>query len=248
MHNLIDVITEESRKFGLEINKRKTFSITISKKNVSPKCKIEIDGIEIKQVGKFEYLGSLITSDAKSDQEIKRRIEIAKTAFKSMSNVLTARNINNQTKLRLIKCYMWSTMMYGCETWTISETMKKQLEAAEMWFLRRMMKISLTKKINERAQTERQIMKQIVKRHCSFLGHVLRKRGIEYQVVTGKVEGKRDRGRQRQTFLGWIGKCFDKSGVDIIRLTDNKTLYHAVTANVRILQGTIRRRRRRPSE
>ena len=49
--------------------------------------------------------------------------------------------------------------MYGCEMWTISETMKKQLEAAEMWFLRRMMKISWTKKItNEnilrRAQTE----------------------------------------------------------------------------------------------
>ena len=213
--------------------------MTISKKNVSPKCKIEIDGIEIKQVEKFEYLGSLKTSDAKSDQEIKRRNGIAKTAFKSMSNVLTARKINNQTKLRLIKCYIWSTMIYGCETWTISETMKKQLEAAEMWFLRRMMKISWTKKItNEevlrRAQTERQIMKQIVKRQCSFLGHVLRKRGIEYQVATGKVEGKRDRGRQRQTFLGWIGKCFDKSGVDIIRLADNKSLYHAVTANVRI--------------
>ena len=27
-------------------------------------------------------------------------------------------------------------------------------------------------------------MKQIVKRQCSFLGHILRKGGIEYQVVT----------------------------------------------------------------
>ena len=77
-------------------------------------------------------------------------------------------------------------------------------------------------------------MKQIVKRQCNFLGHVMRKRGIEYEVVTGKVEGKRDRGRQRQTFLGWIDKCFDKIGVDIIRLADNRTLYHTVAANVRI--------------
>ena len=69
---MIDVITEESRKFGLEINKRNTFGVTISKKNASPKCKIEIDGIVTKQVEKFDYLGSLITSDAKSDQEIKR--------------------------------------------------------------------------------------------------------------------------------------------------------------------------------
>ena len=118
---------------------------------------------------KFEYLGNLVTSDAKSDQEIKRRIGIAKPAFKCMSNVPTARNINSQTKLRLIKCYIWSTMLYGCETWTISEAMKKQLKAAEMWFLRRMMKVSWIKKVaNEdvlrRAQTKRQLMKQIVKR------------------------------------------------------------------------------------
>ena len=155
--------------------------MTVSKKNVSPRCKSEIDGIEIKQVDKFESLGSLITSDAKSDQEIKRRIGITKTAFKCMSNVLTARNINSHTKLRLIKYYIWSTMLHGCETWTIIEAMKKQLKAAEMWFLWRMMKVSWIKKItNEdvlrRAQTERQLMKQIVKRQCSFSGHIRKER------------------------------------------------------------------------
>ena len=76
---------------------------------------------------------TLIASDAKSDEEIKRRTRIAQKAFRCMSNVLTARNINRETKLRLIKCYIWSTMLYGCETWRIGEAMKKQLEAAEMW-------------------------------------------------------------------------------------------------------------------
>jgi len=73
-----------------------------------------------------------------------------------------------------------------------------------------------------------------VKRQCSFFGHIVRKGGIEYQVVTGKVQGKRDRGRQRQTFLGWLGKCLDRRGVDIIHLAENRTLYHAVTSNVSI--------------
>ena len=181
--------------------------MNISKKIVIPKCKLDIDGIIIKQVEKFEYLGSLIALGAKSDQEIKRRIGIAKTAFKGISNVLTARDINNQTKLKLIKCYIWSTMLYGCEIWMISEAMKNQLEAAETWFLLRMMKISWIKKVTHedllrRAQTERQLMKQIVRRQCSILGPIVRKGGIEYQMVRGKVEGKRDRGRQRQTFLG----------------------------------------------
>ena len=102
-----------------------------------------------------------------------------------------------------------------------------------------MVKISWIKKVtNEnvlrKAQTERQVMKQIVKRQCSLLGHTLRKGGIECQVVTGKVEGKRDRGRQRQTFHGWLGKCLDRRGVGIIRLAENRSIYYAVTANVRI--------------
>ena len=85
-----------------------------------------------------------------------------------------------------------------------------------------------------RAKTERQLMKQIMKRQCSFLGHIARKWGLEYQMVTRKVKGKRDRGRQRQIFLGWLGKCLDRRRVDIIHLAENRTLYHAVTSNFRI--------------
>ncbi len=73
-----------------------------------------------------------------------------------------------------------------------------------------------------RAETERQLMKQLVKRQCSFIGHIMRKRGIEYQMVTGKVEGKRERGRQRQIFLRWMGKSLGRAGVDIIRLVETR--------------------------
>ena len=34
-----------------------------------------------------------------------------------------------------------STLLYGCETWTVSKTMKARLQAAEMWFYRRMLKV-----------------------------------------------------------------------------------------------------------
>ena len=97
-----------------------------------------------------------------------------------------------------------------------------------MWFLQRMMKISWIKKVTikdvlRRAQIERQSMKQVLKTNCSFLVNVTRKGGIEYQVVTGKVEGKRDRGRQRQTFSGWLGKCLGRRGMDITWLAENRT-------------------------
>ncbi len=61
----------------------------------------------------------------------------------------------------------------------------------------------------------------------ALLGHVMNERDIEYQVVTGKVEGKQDRGRQRQTFVG-------RTGVDIICFVENKKFHHEVTVNVKI--------------
>ena len=33
-------------------------------------------------------------------------------------------------RLRVLKCYIWSTMLYGCETWTLNKGMMKNLEAA----------------------------------------------------------------------------------------------------------------------
>ena len=51
LQNRISVIADESRKFGLQINKRKAFCMTVSRKNVSPKCNLEIT-INRNQVGR----------------------------------------------------------------------------------------------------------------------------------------------------------------------------------------------------
>ena len=62
--------------------------------------------------------------------------------------------------------------------------MQKRLEATEMWFLRRMLKISWSDKIsNEReltiAKVKRKLLQTIKKWKMTFLGHVMRRKGIE---------------------------------------------------------------------
>ena len=69
------------------------------------------------------YLGSITTEDGKSKVEIKRRIEVARNVFNNMKSVLSSRNISINTRMRLIKCYVWSTLLYSAETWTITETL-----------------------------------------------------------------------------------------------------------------------------
>ena len=81
-----------------------------------------------------------------------------------------------------------------------------KIEAAEMWFIRRMLRISWTEKkpnvnVLREGNVQRSLLKTIRKRQMEFLGHVCRLRGLEFLSLTGKVEGKRDRGKQRITFL-----------------------------------------------
>ena len=101
------------------------------------------------------------------------------------------------------KTYIY--ILYGCETWTISGDMIKKLEALETWFYRRMLRISWKEKVTNvevyrRMNTGISLLIDIVHRQLTFIGHILRKGKLENLVVTGFVDGKRDRGRQQKTF------------------------------------------------
>ena len=138
-----------------------------------------------------------------------------------MNIILTARNISIAVRLRVLKCYIWSTLLYGCETWTISGVMINKLEALETWFYRRMFKISWKEKVTNvevyrRMNTSTSLLIEIAHRQLTFLGHILRKGELKNLVVTGFVDGKRGRGRQRKTFLTYLSKIVGKSPLELI--------------------------------
>ena len=101
----------------------------------------------LEQVRSFNYLGSLFSSDARYEQKIRRRIRIAKSSFTSMNKVLTSRNIDMAVRIRVIECYVWSTLLYGCEAWTLSSVLMKKREAFETWLYRKMLRISWKERI-----------------------------------------------------------------------------------------------------
>ena len=147
-----------------------------------------------------------MTSDGKCILEIQKRIATAKVTFKKLSPIMTNRNIKIDTKFRILKAYIWSVLLYGCECWTITNRIRMKLEATEMWFLRRILKVSWTEKrsnqeILEMAGMKRSLLNTIRKRQMKFMGHVYRKGGIEHLSITGKIEGKKSRGRQRTMYV-----------------------------------------------
>ena len=69
--------------------------------------------------------------------------------------------------------------MYGCEAWTKSRALGRRLEAAEMWLMRKILKIKWTDKItNEevvrRVGEKRSLLATIIARQMEIFGHVIR--------------------------------------------------------------------------
>ncbi|GFN87742.1 hypothetical protein PoB_001424800 [Plakobranchus ocellatus] len=132
--------------------------------------------------------------------------------------------------------------MYGYEAWTISKQIQNKLEATEMWFLRRMLRIPWTaKKTNERvlkeANKRRSLVRTIRKRQATFLGHVMRRGKLEH-LVTGKFEGKRGRGRQREKIMNGLATWLGPGKVsDILAAVKDRDLWRDMIANA-YKQGT----------
>ena len=245
LQRLLDITIEKSEEMGLTL--KKTECMVNSKKAIAPSCNLQSKGQQIKLVKKFKYLGYMITSDGKCITEIKKRIATAKDAFQKLSLILKNRNISMTTKFRVLKTYVWSTLTYGCECWTITSDIEKKIEAAEMWFIRRMLRISWTEKkpnvnvnVLREGNVQRSLLKTIGKRQMEFLGHVCRRRGLELS-LTGKVEGKRDRGKQRITFLDSLCNSAtggQSKGINFLKLSDDRDVWRGMAANVCSRPGT----------
>uniref|UniRef100_A0A8D8R613 Craniofacial development protein 2 n=1 Tax=Cacopsylla melanoneura TaxID=428564 RepID=A0A8D8R613_9HEMI len=196
-------------KYNMRINKNKTKTMVISKNE--EQIRISLDDVELKQVKEFTYLGGKITQDGRCSREIASRIQQAKIAFNKKSKIFESTNINLEVRKNLIKSFVWSVLLYGCETWTISEKDKKHLEAFEMWCFRRTLRITWCDKItNEevlrRIKEKRQVIINLEIRRAAWIGHILRHEGLLHTLIEGAIEGRNQRGRPRQEYLDHLKK------------------------------------------
>ena len=76
---------------------------------------------QLKNLGYFKYLDSIITHNARCTRKVKSRTAMAKAAFNKKKNLFTSTLDLNLWK-KLVKCYMWSMALYGAETWTLRKS------------------------------------------------------------------------------------------------------------------------------
>jgi hypothetical protein len=121
------------------------------------------------------------------------RISIAKAAFNKKRTHFTSK-LELELRNKLVKCYVWSTALYGAETWTLRAMDHKHLESFETWCWRRMEKISWTDRVRNkdillRVKEQRNILHEIRKRKANWIGHILCRNCLLQWVTEGKIKG-----------------------------------------------------------
>lgn len=237
---LLDRVVESSKRYGLEVNTSKTKVMIISKERIR-RVQFTINEKAVEQVSTYTYLGTILNEQWDHSQEIKTRIEKARAAFIQMSKLFKTHNLNLKLKLRLLRCYIFSILLYGVESWTLTEATTKKLEAFELWTYRRILKISWMDKISntrvlQKLNKEREIMHTVKRRKLEYLGHIMRNE-TKYKllkcILQGKVQGKRSIGRRRISWLKNLRTWFETSTTGLFRAATNKIIIARMIANIR---------------
>ena len=88
LEELLNLVVEKSEGHGLCLNVKKTVSIVISDNDTISPCKLVVHGENVQQVDTFCYLGSRLTSNGRSTDDIRSRIAQGKQAFIKLNNIL----------------------------------------------------------------------------------------------------------------------------------------------------------------
>ena len=132
-------VKEESEKVGLKLNIQKT-KIMASGSTTS----WEIDGETVEAVSDFIFLGSKITADGDCSHEIKRRLLLGRKVMTNLDSILKSRDITLPTKVRLVKAMVFPVVMYGFESWTVKKAECQKIDAFQLWYWRRLLRVPWT--------------------------------------------------------------------------------------------------------
>ena len=132
-------------------------------------------------------------------------------------SILKSRNITLPTKVHLVKAMVFPVVMYGCESWTIKKPEHWRIDAFELWYWWRLLRVPWTAR-----RSSQSILKEIspkysleglmLKLKLQYFGHLMwRTDSFEKTLMLGKIEGMRRRGRQRMRWLDGITNSMDIS-------------------------------------
>ena len=129
----------KKKKNGLKLNIQKS-KIMAS----GPITSWQIDGEKVERVPDFIFLGSKITADGDCSHEIKRCLLLGRKVMTNLDSILKSRDVTLPAKVCLVKAMVFPVVMYGFESWTIKKAEFQRIDAFELWYGRRLLRVPCT--------------------------------------------------------------------------------------------------------
>uniref|UniRef100_H3B0L2 Reverse transcriptase domain-containing protein n=1 Tax=Latimeria chalumnae TaxID=7897 RepID=H3B0L2_LATCH len=199
LQKVTDKADRESRKFRLKISTEKTKIMAIGRQEEEVKIKVRDE--ELEQVEKFVYLGGLVSKNGNCEDDIKRRIGLAATAFRKLHKIWKAKDILIKTKIRVYETTVMPILLYRSECWIMRKADEWKILTAEMSWLRGNTESFKTAENNKMKRLGQEIAlpQKIQERRLQWFGRVSRMdpERIPHMAIHTKVQGVKTRGRTR---------------------------------------------------
>ena len=98
----------------------------------------------VETVSDFIFWGSKTTADGDCSHEIKRLLLLGRKVMTNLGSILKSRDIALPTKVCLVKAMVFPLVMYGCESWTVKKAERQRIDAFELWYWRRLLRVPWT--------------------------------------------------------------------------------------------------------
>ena len=113
-----------------------------------------------------------------SSHEIKRCLLLGRTVMTNLDSILKSRNITLPTKVCLVKAMDFPVVMYGCESWTIKEAERQEIDAFELQCWRRLLRVPWTARrssqfILKEISPESSLEGLMLKLKLQYFGHLM---------------------------------------------------------------------------
>jgi len=88
--------------------------------------------------------GSKITADGDCSLEIKSRLLLRRKVMTNLDSIFKSRDITLPTRVHLVKAMVFPVVMYGCESWTVKKAEHWRIDAFELWYWIRLLRVPWT--------------------------------------------------------------------------------------------------------